>query len=124
MVLQFKDPAVGQYDIFNSLVGLLCSVVMNHLILSLRLWNHGTRMKYKRQSTYDSLSGLYNKQSSTEASRQYFQLHNPETSCIMLVLDLDNFKHINDTYGHYVGDRVLYSMGVTLAGAFRSEANG
>ena len=118
--LHFKDPIIGQYDIFNSLVGLLCSVVMNHLIFSLRLRDYETRMRYKHQSTYDSLTGLYNKQSSTDAVRQYFSAHNPETVCAMMVLDLDNFKHVNDTYGHYVGDQVLHCMGETLLNAFRS----
>lgn len=118
--LQFKDPVIGQYDIFNSLVGLLCSVVMNHLIFSLRLRDYETRMRYKQQSTYDSLTGLYNKQSSTEAIRQYFNIHNPETVCAVLALDLDNFKHVNDTHGHYVGDQVLHCMGETLLNSFRS----
>ncbi len=116
-----KDPEVAQYDIFNTLVGLLCSAVMSHLVLSLRLRDYETRMKYKLESTYDALTGLYNKQSSTEASRQYFKRHNPETVCAMLVLDLDDFKQVNDTRGHYVGDQVLRCMGEALSFSFRSS---
>ena len=54
-------------------------------------------------------------------ARQYFLRHNPETTCVLLVLDLDRFKEVNDTYGHYVGDQVLRCMGQALQEAFRSS---
>ncbi len=39
----------------------------------------------------------------------------------MVILDLDHFKRVNDTYGHLVGDEVLHSIAATLSARFGGE---
>jgi len=66
-------------------------------------------------STRDTLTGLYNRwyvidKIDSEINRS--QRHGSPMSVLML--DLDHFKRINDTYGHAVGDQVLQWVGKTL----------
>ena len=63
----------------------------------------------------DSLTGLYNHTTIKEHLRQEFaraKRTNYPLSCV--VIDLDHFKDINDTYGHTTGDRVLKSLAQLL----------
>ena len=41
--------------------------------------------------------------------------------CALMVIDIDNFKYINDSYGHLSGDVMLSEIAVALRGMFRSD---
>lgn len=118
-ILTFKDPSLGQYDIFISLVGLSVSLTMNNLIMSLRVKDHQMQMKYKYLSTMDSLSEILNKQACLQACSDYLAAFDPHAVCSLLVIDLDDFKTVNDTKGHYTGDVVLQIIGSILRQVFR-----
>lgn len=61
----------------------------------------------------DSLTGIYNRRYFEE----YFQ--GEEDSEAVVVMDVDNFKCVNDHYGHYVGDCVLQSVAKTVSSSIR-----
>ncbi len=119
-VLTFKAPLIGQYDIFASVTALGCSVIVINLILFLRVRDFEARMKYKLLSIHDALSNVLNKQASTEAVLQFLNAQDGPASCALLMMDLDDFKTINDTRGHYMGDQVLKCFGNILLQTFRS----
>ncbi|MCS6972217.1 MAG: diguanylate cyclase [Turneriella sp.] len=75
-----------------------------------------------RQVATDELTGIYNRRFFDQALIREFkqaQRHHREFS--LLVLDIDNFKRINDTYGHTTGDAVIAALGQLLRQCTRSE---
>lgn len=68
----------------------------------------------------DPLTGLYNKSVTEELIKSYL-CTSPEDIQALFVLDIDNFKGINDTYGHASGDKVLKLMAQTLRSLFRKS---
>ncbi|PSB89010.1 c-di-GMP phosphodiesterase [Photobacterium damselae subsp. damselae] len=60
----------------------------------------------------DPLTGLYNRHGFTRQLEQHIQQQIP---LLMLYLDIDNFKNINDSLGHNIGDRVLQEIGNRLS---------
>ncbi len=63
-------------------------------------------------ATIDSLTGLYN--------RRYFmeQVEQSRLDGVFIIMDLDHFKVINDTFGHFEGDRVLSDFGILIQHTF------
>jgi len=65
--------------------------------------------RVRELSMVDELTGIYNRRSFLEAGTREIELirRTPETFLGVLLVDLDNFKEINDTFGHQTGDIVL-----------------
>ncbi len=68
----------------------------------------------------DAFTGLYNKTASTELIQQAV-LGNQGERGVLCIIDVDNFKHVNDNLGHAVGDLVIKNLAAGLAGIFRSD---
>lgn len=67
-----------------------------------------TREALRRQATQDALTGLMNRAAILEVLDRELERARREQSNLALVLaDIDHFKQINDTYGHFAGDAVL-----------------
>lgn len=71
------------------------------------------------KSEHDSMTGLYNK--GTTVAKIEEKLHTLEgiKSGVFLMLDVDRFKQINDSYGHPFGDKILIGVGEILRKNFR-----
>ncbi len=77
--------------------------------------NKAAQEKLSHEASHDALTGLFNR------GAYDLWMESADTEHIALILiDVDHFKEVNDTYGHAVGDRVLQRVAETLRGRFRS----
>lgn len=78
--------------------------------------NRESRELLAYEASHDKLTGVYNR------SGYEFLLDNVDLSCCALLLvDVDSFKAVNDSYGHEVGDLVLVNVARTLRASFRAH---
>ena len=89
----------------------LCEDVTDH---------HEHLQYFQFLSERDSLTGLYNRHRfENELTRLFAQAQRNGTRLTLLFFDLDDFKPINDTFGHSAGDEVLRGVGKILDGQVR-----
>lgn len=120
-------------------VNALAAVSMGWVV-SLLLWRNFTKLKLyqdqlegvnaelqtrqkelQRLTRLDGLTGLYNRSTFVELTRQELARAQRQGSATsILLLDLDFFKHVNDTWGHPAGDAVLKNVAVVANNAVRS----
>ena len=87
--------------------------VAKHAALALQ---HRTLLaEVERLATHDPLTGLANRRVFDEVlEREVRRSHRRQEPLSVIVLDLDHFKHVNDTLGHQAGDDVLRTSGAAI----------
>jgi len=90
--------------------------------LGLAMSNALTHDRLQDLAAMDPLTSIYNRRFGLNRLREEFQRalrgHLP---LAVIMIDLDHFKSVNDTYGHLMGDRVLVEATQVLRGALREE---
>lgn len=74
--------------------------------------------KLRKQAQMDGLTGTYNKEA---AKHKITKLVERQHSGYLIMMDVDNFKQINDIHGHTMGDEVLIHIGTMLHHVFQSD---
>ena len=77
--------------------------------------------RLKERASTDSLTGLYNREAAVEQINDYLDSGAGKTKRhALMLIDFDNFKDINDTFGHFEGDKVLQAMAEKIRAVFRT----
>lgn len=106
-------------------LNLIVSLMVTFIIIAIILYTiKGYNKKLEQLAAYDSLTKLPNRRTfnlNFEKALRLFNRDNIERSIIFL--DIDNFKLINDNYGHLIGDKVLKRIAIILGMQIRSSDN-
>lgn len=72
------------------------------------------RLRIEHERDYDTLTGLYNRRAFKRESESIFGRRKKIRHAAFIMLDLDNLKYINDTFGHDWGDEYIRQAGMCL----------
>ena len=109
---EIADVSLSVNSMLNTILGLLESTRQQHEALN----------KAETRATTDPLTELPNHRTVMgRIEEELSRCQRIETGCAVLFIDLDHFKHINDTYGHRAGDTVLREVARRLLTVVRLE---
>lgn len=120
-LIRFNSSPV--FDVFISLLILyladisifiislhLCKLQRNQVLMLYK--NYLKQKKLNRELRREPLTRLYNRAAYATAVEKLIKISEKnENPIVQVLIDLDDFKHVNDTYGHSAGDAVLISIG-------------
>lgn len=81
----------------------------------------GRQKEARSQARLDHLSQVNNRRSFDEKQKELFATLKDGWSHSLLILDIDNFKQVNDTFGHEAGDQLIIKFGEALKKALRNS---
>ena len=117
-------PKIGWRN--NTLLVIISGIFLTiSLLLSVltRVWLVAKEHKniYQILARTDALTNIYNRYGFDEFAEKMIS-KNPQTHFVAALLDIDDFKFINDIYGHSYGDRALKSLADSMKAFFPSDA--
>ena len=109
----------NRYLLYLFIGGVIIVLLLAGLVASLIFINEN-RKNFKRLALTDALTGIYNRLGFDDQVEQYMR-QNPQKHCVVAMLDIDDFKLVNDMYGHAAGDGVLKKLAESMKQYFSKD---
>ena len=109
----------NNYLIYMFIGGVIIVLLLTGLTAALIFINEN-RKNFKRLAVTDALTGIYNRHGFDEQVEQYMR-QNPQKHCVVAMLDIDDFKLVNDMYGHAAGDGALKKLAESMKQYFSKD---
>ena len=115
-----KEFSLFVYDVISCGMLLLVSILVGFDVqkMRLKLFMKLKQTEYERDT--DGLTNVWEKKSGEQKIRETLE-QQPHTRGAMVIMDVDDFKQVNDQYGHDHGDTVLRKVGAILNESFRKD---
>jgi diguanylate cyclase (GGDEF)-like protein len=111
------DPVIRSLILLNLTLFMICSVFAFLLLLKER-----ADKAVETLAVTDSLTGLLNSRHFLATAQRIFERRRTEGNpLVVLFLDIDHFKKINDTYGRHFGDEVLAGLATVIRSMLRAQ---
>lgn len=114
-----KEGLLLQLDIANCIIFYLLGAIISRQMIRAKISDIIIKHELKQQRDMDMLTKLSNRGAFERIVAQY--IHISGQSAVLMIMDIDNFKTVNDTMGHAYGDTVLQLVGTYLRETFRSS---
>ena len=102
-------PDVLFINVFSTILSLVVAVYLIYVVYSNRAKESKHRKKLRKMGQIDKLTNIYNRAATEMMSQEYIQA-NRNTKYALMIIDIDEFKSVNDTYGHQTGDMVIQNV--------------
>ena len=96
--------------------------IMDTVEINLRF--HSQQADYRKaryEAEHDGMTGLLNKEAGWKRMREYFNRMGSRDEALLMFIDIDDFKTINDTYGHTAGDFWIREVASQLRHIYRQD---
>lgn len=108
-----KSEEVININLFATILTFAIGVFVSHLLYKSRIDAYEQRMRIEEISRIDMMTQIYNRAAMEKKCLQYIE-KNPKASCTLAIIDVDDFKRVNDNLGHPMGDFVLKNVARVL----------
>lgn len=121
MALHFKTPNASGSDTFTGVFGFVTGIIIYFIVMDVRAQSFQQKELYKKTSELDALTGISNRAHIAGKIEAFLKNRNYHIPCAMILMDVDNFKQINDKLGHEKGDQVLIQVAAILTEVFKED---